>query len=116
VPTPRLLADRRCAWGKCGKVFRPKCATRVCCSLSCAGHYNHARHPDVLARGKVTAIANGTMRMRRRVEALVWQQFKDLSDREIALFDLGLRVGWQRGYNRRASGERRQYRKKKAAA
>jgi hypothetical protein len=99
---PRTILEKRCAYQKCGHVFRPTTTKRfndphACCSRRCATRHQHDKAPRRLGADAM-ARAN-----RRRAEARVTQEVRDrfgpLSDRERQLFALGEGIGYKRGHN-----------------
>jgi hypothetical protein len=99
MSAPRQIPDKACA--ECNRVFRPgswkqfrnpeSCHSRKCASRRMYRQGRGAR----LVRASAQA---STARKRRRVEALVGKQYGALTDREIALFNLGMQTGYDRGY------------------
>jgi hypothetical protein len=101
MSAPRQVPDKKCA--ECPTVKRPKGWAQHrnpewCCSRSCA-----SRRTFRLKSGPLMSAARKTLehaQSRARVERAVRKKYGELSVREIELFNMGMKVGYDRGYSK----------------
>lgn len=107
----RRIPEKACAEPTCGRVKRPRYwkdyfSTTWCCSRSCASKRLYR-----LRMGKVLRAATSKRNKRQhreRIAALVGRTYGELSVRDIELFNLGVKVGYNRGYAKGYDSKRRQ--------
>lgn len=98
----RGIPSRRCALRSCRRFGHPRRWADYfnagwCCSRSCASRRLYARRRAELSAG--TSARNRRL-ARQKVEAAVGRKYGELSVRDIELFNLGVRVGWNHGYRK----------------
>jgi len=92
----KVLGPKECP--VCHRPFQPARGDLKACSRKCG---RRLAWRTMKARGvkmNEAAMAAIKLKARRHVEAIVGKKYKELSVREIELFNLGARVGYQRGY------------------
>lgn len=89
-----------CEWPSCQQQFKKRKRAHRFCSRVCANRYlrEHlaAHRVEAQLAANLAAIAAG----RNRTERAVRREYGELSVREIELFNLAVRVGYKRGYQR----------------
>lgn len=98
---PRQIPDKACI--ECGKVFRPHSwkqfrRPHACCTQRCRSRRGARLRPQQLQAATAASVRVMHQRARVRVEADICAQYGDLSDREMALFNLAEKIGYRRGY------------------
>lgn len=89
-----MKQDKACSI--CGRVF--SCFypdLRVTCSRACMRVHLRTRNKRV----PVEAIAAHKKACRQRVERMIRDQFGELTEREIEMFNHGVKIGYRRGYH-----------------
>lgn len=109
APPKRLKSDYPCPICK-GEVWERNKSRRedptTCCSKRC-GRFKAAQKYGTIARLTVAATAARVREARTEVEQWVQQHYGSLSDRERELFNHGVKIGHERGYNRGYHAQKR---------
>lgn len=109
MSAPRQIPDKACA--ECGKAFRPHSWKQFRNPESC--HNKRCASKRAYRQGRCSKLAQASarassLRRRRRVEKTTRKQYGELSAREIELFNLGMKIGYDRGYGIAYNRQRRQ--------